>query len=132
MGSFRAYRTSTKLEQEGVWETLPEYGNAAVLVARWENKAHVAFLRAERKRLAAELRTEDLPDDVEQDLQARAIARHILVNWRDVEEQGDYTVEKSLDVLLDPEHHDLLDRIFRLSRDRDRYLKEREEDARKN
>jgi hypothetical protein len=127
--SFKALRVSKKLEDEGVWETLE--GGSEVLVARWGNDAHSEFTARAEKREMARLRVRNLPEDVKRAILIEGIARHILRDWRD-EEQGEYTVAKAIALLSDPAQHDTLDDIFALSRERERYREQCEEEARGN
>ena len=107
-----------KAEVDGVWRTLDEESEkpAQFLIARSGNDK----FRAEVERLTDELRqqgklTEDgVTMEQAQEIFARAASRFILLDWRNVSEDGDpisCTPENAYRVLTDPALSDLRNQI---------------------
>lgn len=103
MDLYAAYQTDEKAEIEGVWISLPE--GARVRVARWLNEAHTAALNAFKMPFQDQLRAGvQLPDDVSQDINNKAMAKAILVDWDGVKVNGNeepYTEELGYKALSD-------------------------------
>lgn len=127
----KAYGTSEKLEQEGVWVPLGD--GAKVKVARAGNKEN----RAEIKRLIAPhkvaLRNDKLPDDVLETLTIKAMAGTILLDWDGIKEDGKavpYSRENAIRLLT--EYKDFRDQVAVLSNEITLYQAEAEAEAAKN
>jgi hypothetical protein len=85
--------TTSKIEQ-GAWvDNLPNLPGIQVKVRGWGNSDH----RRLRAKMAAETSPEKLEDqDVQETLQADAIVRTILVDWRGLEQDDGAPLEYSL------------------------------------
>lgn len=103
---FAAYRVDLEKVERGVWHTHPATGDR-FLVARMGNVAHTRFLEA--KRAEKEARGEAHTDDQWNAVVREALATTILLGWELVSDADyEYTPERAISMVHDPEQMDLV------------------------
>lgn len=120
-----AYSKGKKLKDEGVWE---EFGGARWLIGRAGStewlKAQEHFEKPFKKKIAKDT----LSATAKRDINLKSLARSILLDWKDVEEDGKaipYSEEIAVEMLKDdPE---LLEFIMDVALDNDNFKAEQAE-----
>lgn len=130
----RKFKNDDDAISNGVWREI-EDGAAKLLIARWNNPAHQAYMRAQHE-LHGKVLEKD--DDVSakkwEEITNFALANHILKGWDGiVDEYGDalpFSAETALQLIADlPEFGNL---VFQLSSEVEQYRAFKVADAVKN
>lgn len=118
--------------ENGVWVT-GAYGDMDLLIAASNNKKYVKMLRREVKPYERALRNKTIDDAVFADIQNKCMAKHILLGWRNMQDdEGSeitYSYEKALEIIKDPENVDFRDLVIALSDEAEVFRKESVEAA---
>jgi len=126
----KQFAVDKEKESSGVWVPIGE--NARLKIARANNPN---FKRLFRKLIApytAAIRTNSLPDDVDDEIMIKAIAETILVDWDGITENGapvPYSVEKAIEYL---KHEPFRDMVTTFSRDLELFKQAQDEETEKN
>ena len=105
------FATNKTAEVEGVWQ---EVGLGAELkIARAGNPKYTEYLRQLAKPYRARLRRRDIPEDIAEAITIKALAKHVLLDWKGIEdEHGElipYSVEKAENLLKEyPDFRELV------------------------
>lgn len=143
MASLRKrYNTDTSLEEEGVWV---DYGDGLQVKVRRLNSKHSRDVRRKlEKPYAAQFRSRDMPDSLQEELLNKQMAQSIVVDWKGVEDpytqvpEGKeapplaYSPENVLKIVSDPEFKDFREDILTAAMERTTFEKEQRKDAEKN
>lgn len=113
-----------------------DYMGVTLIVASAQNPA---FKRARNKafdKVVSKLRRGKLSNERVAQLQAPAVAEHILVGWRDLQDDDGnaipYSKEKALELLSDPSLADLYDTVMVASNEVADFMAKGDEDAEGN
>lgn len=127
-------QNNLKTESEGVWVTYA--GDLQVKLARIGSPAYEKLLRKLSKPHTRQLRDNSLDNDVAELMTQKAIARHILLDWKGVEDDAGkevlYSEKKALEILTDPKYRDFYRDILAMAQERATFNKEDTTDASKN
>lgn len=118
MASIGKFKTDKKREQEGVWVDAGE--GLKLKLARLGNPKYEALMQQLGKPYRRQIRNNTIDVDVLRGLTARALARHVLLDWSDLqdEETGEditYSQEKALELLKN--YRDFYDMVVELAND---------------
>jgi len=111
-------RLDPKLEEEGVWQDIDL--ETSILVARWMNPVHEAYVRKHAKPLQQAIRMDALSSKAEKEMRIDSIANCILLDWKGMKANGEdqpYSKEEAIRVLSNPELSWFLDMVEAYSRD---------------
>lgn len=127
----KEYGTSKKLEVEGVWVDVSD--NARIKVARANNPKYKAEIERLTRPYKKQIRRGTMNGKKFDKIIAEATAKHILVDWEGLEEDGailDYSHEEALRLLL--EYPDFRDVVAETALDFQNYQEDVLEDSEKN
>ena len=134
MAKLSQIRSDTEKTSEGIW--LEFAVGIRLKVARLHNPAYSKYLTTLQKPYTRQIRAGILDADVAGELVRKAVARHILVGWENIEdEQGKpipYSAEKALEFLSDPALSEMYDFVLEVSASAELYRAELHEDSAKN
>lgn len=120
--------------ESGVW--VDYEAGIRLKIARMNNPAFEAFVRAKQRPKIRGFRANKATDDELNELTREAVARHVLVGWENVEDDDGnlipYSPEKSLEFLKDPALSDLYQFVVLQASDAAAYRAEATEEAVKN
>ena len=126
--------TDAELEAEGVWVDAGDYdptlAGLDLKVARMLNPAFARMFDDERRAAGPSY---DTDEDIQTDVMIRCMAKTILMGWRNLTADGKavkYSATKCEELLA--RSFDLRNVITRISRDRQIYRQQQDEDDRKN
>lgn len=113
----------------GIWV---EYSlDIKLKIASLRNKGYQAFIRKEGKEYQVQIAHGVLNDEALEPIFIRALAKHVLVDWKNIEDDDGspipYSQEKAEEILANPEYRDLLDFVMATAQDRERYRVEVDE-----
>jgi len=117
-----AHKVDPKLEQEGVWNTIDL--ETRVLVARWMNPKHEAYIRKFGKPLQQAMKMGALSTEAENKLKVESMVSCILLGWEGMKANGEelvYSPEEARNILSDPELSWFTDLVETFSRDLSMY-----------
>lgn len=117
-----ATRVNPDLEKDGVWNQIDL--ETDILVARWMNPIHAAFIRKRAKPLQQAMKMDALSEEAENDLRIKSMVECILLDWRGMKADGKdqpYSKEAALKVLSDPQLSWFTDMVETFSRDLSMY-----------
>jgi len=126
----KQFAVNEERAEQGVWIPIGE--DARLKVARANNPN---FRRVFRKLITpytAAIRSNSLPDDVDDQIMIRAIAETILVDWQGITENGEpipYSVEKARKYL---QHEPFRELVMNFARDLSLYKEAMDEETEKN
>ena len=134
MAKLGQFRSDTALEAEGVWV---EYAAGIEFkIARLNNPAYRKCLRKLLRPEVRRARSKRLDDDRADELTLKAMARHVLVGWKNIENDDgvpiEYSPEKAFEILSAPEYHEIREFIEVTASDADLFASEDREDAEGN
>lgn len=134
MAKLSRVKIDAKRAVEGVWHTYAE--GIEVRVARMFNPNYERVVAELMKPHAKEYRAGRLSNEQMEDVRVQAIARTVLLDWKNVEDDDGqpmpYTPERGLAVLRDPGYVDLLAFISAKAGDWESYRLSVQEDAKGN
>tara|TARA_Y100000310_G_scaffold325188_1_gene388286 strand:+ start:287 stop:691 length:405 start_codon:yes stop_codon:yes gene_type:complete len=134
MAQLKTLRSDSKKESEGVWVEW-EHG-VSLLVARLNNPAFQARVRKLTQPHQRKIRAGIFDDDDMEKLSVEAMASHVLLGWKHIEDDEGkplkYSAAKALELLRDPDLRDLYQFVLTQANERDLYRRELLEDSRKN
>ena len=132
----RSFKNDEAAVNNGVWREVFD-GSARLLVARYNNDAHTAYLRTERAKEAKLLENSESEEAQKflEDLGNRALAKHILKGWEGIlDEDGEtevlFSEEAAYKLLTD--YVEFSNLVFSLSMEVDQYRAYAEGKAVKN
>lgn len=100
MAKISRFATDPNKELTGVW--LPMGGGIEVLVARLGNPEFNAFVTRTGKALGPGVRSGNVDPKDAEDLTKRAVAKHVLLGWKNLEDDDDqpipFSSEKALEI----------------------------------
>jgi hypothetical protein len=132
MARLSDFKVDPVKESEGVWVELND--GLALLIAGAENPAYRKYRQKLLHPHIRELRTKQLSTDELEDLTKRAMARCILLGWRNLEEDDgtpiEYSEANSLKILR--ESRELFTLVSEIARDQDRFRRELNKESEKN
>lgn len=128
----KSLKTDSKKEVDGVW--VPFFEGSRVRVARMGNPRYQQYLWKLGKPVRGRLRRDNVPVSEVNDMQSRAAARYILLDWEGfVEDDGateiPYTNEKSLEYMRMP---DFSEAIYEIANDLELFKEDEDEAVVKN
>ena len=134
MAKLTQFQGDVAREEQGVWV---EYAAGVEFrIARLNNPAYQKCLRKLLKADGRRFRRRRPTDENAEKLTNRALAQHVLVDWRNLEDEDGspipYSVEKALEILSDPQYHDIRDFVVEVATDSDVFAAEEREDAEGN
>jgi hypothetical protein len=125
-------KRDVNLSENGVWVT-GAYGDMDLLIAASNNKKYKDMIRKEIKPYERALRTNTLSDKVFTEIQDKCVAKHILLGWRNMQDdEGQeipYSYDKALEILKDPENVDFRELVLALADEAEVFRKEAVEDT---
>ncbi len=131
MAKLSALRSDSRKETEGVWVEW-EHG-VSLLIARLNNAGFQSRVRVLTAKHTKAIRAGTFPDEEMEDISRTAMAHHVLLGWKNIEddEGGDleYSQEKALELLSDPDLRDLYQFVLTQANERDLYRREVQEDS---
>lgn len=126
------FKTNEQREQEGVWEDAG--GGLRLKVARLGNLRYEEYLRQTGKPYARQMRHGTVDNKVLEDLIRQAMARHVLLDWENLDdEQGNpipYSHEKALELLT--KYRDFHQMVLEIAQDARLFKEQDLEEARGN
>jgi hypothetical protein len=134
-------RSDLQLEEEGQWEKYKIPGcevDMEFKIARLGNRLHTEEVQRLMQEYFDNNPTEAvpgqrIPDDVQEDLQAKAAAKFVLLDWRNVEDDDgepmEYTHEAGYNLLMNKEFHDLQSWFTLVAGNKERYRRKADIDA---
>ena len=122
------FKTNTDAEKEGVW--IEVGAGLRLRVARLGNPSYEAYIRKHGRKHLIQLKTGTLTDDKEVlELTRRAMARHVLVDWENLQDDDginvEYSVERAEEYLA---IKDFMELVFKLSGERELFKQQRDEE----
>jgi hypothetical protein len=131
MAKLSALRTDSAKETEGVWVEW-EHG-VSFLVARLNNPGFQARVRALSAKHTKAIRAGTFPDEEMESISKSAMSHHVLLGWKSIEDDEggalEYSQEKALEFLTDPDLRDLYQFVLTQANERDLYRKDVEDDS---
>lgn len=124
MAKLRTIKTDSAAERDGVWMKYPGT-DIEIKIARFGNPSFEADSR-EFRTLAKQAKDGvELTERESKDAVAPAVARHLVKDWRNLEDDDGaaipFSQERAVELLKTPELHDLYDWIVAQSRNADRF-----------
>lgn len=134
MPQLTKYRTDQRREEDGVWVDFAD--GIEFLIARIGNPKYEEYLRKIGKPYRHQMRANIMDSRELEQLSKKAIARHILLDWKNVtDEDGNplpYTPEEGERVFNDPALRDIYRFVVEVAVDREFFTKQDEEEAEGN
>ena len=119
----KQYGTDPEKELEGVWEPIDD--TASLLIARVGNDRYNARYRKIPRGIRNQLEAGNLPDKQNDSLVCRLLADTILLNWKDIADDGKeiaYSEEAAYEQLM--KYPDFRELVWQLGRDLARFRTE--------
>ncbi len=121
--------------EEGVWCEIAE--GFAIKVARIGHPRYKAYVAKLAKPHARRVRRDGLGSEMLlRDIQSKAVAKHILLDWRNLHDREgnviEYSQAKALELLCDPQYSEFLDIVVEAATDQEAFRLDDIEDAAKN
>jgi len=110
--------TDSKLEVEG--REVPLDDETTLIIARYMNPKHKAFIQRKLEPYKKQMRANTLPDDIYRKIEIEGIARHVLIGWEGMHEGPKilpYDVDAAIRLLSNPGLEWLLDFVKEVSQD---------------
>tara|TARA_R100000152_G_C6770739_1_gene197026 strand:+ start:646 stop:1107 length:462 start_codon:yes stop_codon:yes gene_type:complete len=134
MAKLNSLKADSVAESEGVWVTW-DHG-VELKIARLNNPSFQAEIRKLTAPLTKRIRAGQVPDDEMEALSQKAMASHILVGWRNIEDEDGkplkYTPKRAHELLTDPGLRDLYQFVLTQANERELFRLQTEEDSRGN
>lgn len=134
MAQLNAIKTDSQKSNDGIWVDFEE--GIRLKVARLHNAEYDKYLQRISKPYLRKIRTNTLNRDITADLTKQAVAKHILLDWENIEdESGDpipYSSEKALEFFRDPDLSELYNFVLETADANELYRQELKEDSEKN
>lgn len=131
MAKLSLLRSDAKKETEGVWVEW-EHG-VSLLIARLNNPGFQARVRVLTAKHTKEIRSGSFPDEEMEGVSKSAMAHHVLLGWKNIEDEDgkplEYSNEKALELLNEPDLRDMYQFVLTQANERDLYRREVEEDS---
>src|SRR5690606_19221049 len=136
MALLKVIATDLQKEERGVWTTYPGT-DLELLVARIGNPQWESMSRKLLRQVRKERRKGELSEREAKQLLAPAVARCILLDWKNLEDEGPdgnpvpipYSEAKALELLRDPRFKDLYEFVFSFANDGQAYTVDLEDDS---
>lgn len=134
MAKLSSIKTDTVKSENGVWV---DYESGIRLkIARIGNPAFQSFVSSRQKNKIRGIRSGSISSQEAEQITKEAVARHILLDWQNVEDEDGlplrYSPEKSLEILSDPQLSDLYSFVLVTSNNSEIYRLEAQEEAKGN
>tara|TARA_R110000824_G_scaffold279432_9_gene467633 strand:- start:912 stop:1316 length:405 start_codon:yes stop_codon:yes gene_type:complete len=131
MAKLSRLRSDSKKETEGVWVEW-EHG-VSLLIARLNNPGFQSRVRVLTAKHTKAIRSGSFPDGDMEEVSKSAMAHHVLLGWKNIEDEDGgelaYSAEKALEFLTDPDLRDMYQFVLTQANERDLYRREVEEDS---
>ena len=131
MAKLLSLKTDPEKESEGGW--VPYQIGVELKIGRIGNTAFAECVRRLSEPHLKELRTNRLPEDVLEDITREAVAKHILMDWKNIEDDDGkpfkYTQKRAEDILADPGMRDLYKFILLSANEAELYRQEIDEES---
>ena len=134
MAKLNTLKADSAKESDGVWVSW-EHG-VELKIARLNNPNFQAEIRKLTAPLTKKIRSGQVADGEMEALSQKAMASHVLVGWRNIEDEDGkplkYTPKRSLDLLTDPGLRDLYQFVLTQANERELFRLETVADSRGN
>lgn len=134
MAKLSSLKNNVAAEVAGVW--VPYAAGIEVKIARLGNPKYEAYLRKLSAPHTRQLRDGELDNTVAEELTKRAMARHILLDWRGMEDDDGnemvYSEQLAFEVLSNPEYRDFYRDIMEMANKRATFKEQEHVEAAKN
>jgi predicted glycosyl hydrolase (DUF1957 family) len=133
MADINQIMTDVKKENEGVWTEFA--AGIELLIARARNPRYNECIRDKTEHIKVDLRNEDFDKDEFADLLLQVRAETILLDWKNIEENGQsvpYSSAKAMEYFRNPGLKDFYKFVVAVSENADRFMKETVKDSEKN
>lgn len=132
MGKLSRVAIDSERESEGVW--VDYEAGIKLKIARMNNPDYERRMKRRSKFFQVKYRRGQTPDPEELNpLINDAMAHHILVDWKDVEDDDGkplpYSPAKALEIFEDPKYADFRSFVLQVSQEQELFRKEEVEDA---
>ena len=112
-----------------------EHG-VSLLIARLNNPGFQAFIREATRDHTKEIRDGNFENDKMEAISIEAMAKHVLLGWKDIEDDDgsplEYSSETALELLRDPGLRDLYQFVLTQANERALFRQEIEDDSKGN
>lgn len=134
MARLSSLKADSRKEVEGVWMSW-EHG-VSLLIARLNNPGFQAHVRKATRSKTKAIRQGSISDEEMERVSLEAIAHHVLLGWKNIEDDDgnplEYSPETALELLSDPGLRDLYQFVLTQSNERELYRQEVEDDSKGN
>ena len=129
---FKGFQTDATKEAEGVW--IPVVEDLQLLIARMNNPKFEEAVRKLSKPHLRQIRRGTFSSDREKEIVQRALANHVLLGWKNLEDNDDkpieYSKEKAYELL--GQSRDFYDMVMDYANDAELFKQEEMEEAEGN
>lgn len=111
-------KTDPTKELEGVWEDFGE--GTQILIARIGNKNYEKRLKELALPYKRQIRTNTISEDVYEDLLNKAVAKTIILDWKNLKEDGKeikYSPEKAYELISNPAYKDFKEALLTIAQE---------------
>jgi len=131
MAKLSSLRSDAQKESEGVW--VEWEAGVSLLIARLNNSGFQARVRALTAKHTKRIRAGTFPDEEMEEISKSAMAHHVLLGWKNIEDDDgnalEYSVEKAEELLCEPDLRDLYQFVLTQANERELYRRDVEEDS---
>lgn len=134
MAKLSKVKVDPKAEIDGVW---CEYVlDIRVKIARIGNREYDAAIRSMSKPYTKGFRADRVPDEAMQDIVKKAVAKHIVKDWENIEDDDGslipYSPEAALEIFQNDEYRDFYKFVLACGNDAELFRRENMEEAKGN
>jgi hypothetical protein len=134
MGKLSSVKMDIKKVADGIWQDYR--AGMRLLIAHINNPAYAQCLTALQRPYLRQIRTGTLENSIATALTCKAVAKHILVGWENVNnDDGNpipYSSDKAFEIISDPAYSELYNFVLETAVNAELYRAEVQEDSAKN